>query len=309
VTSTVDYRGDLSRRGRGRSWLWHARQPFVPPTKSLLRVFGMATVDHRPLPDFLLIGAKRGGSTSIYRNLLATPGVLGLFPRPADIKGTYFFDVEFGRGRRWYRSHFPTTQARRAAPDSDGRPAISGEASPYYLSHPHAARRAAALVPDAQIIVALRDPVDRAFSHYQERVRQGIETLPTFGAAIAAEDDRLRGEWERMVDDPSYLSAPHLNFGYVAQSRYDIGLESWLDAFGAARTLVLRSEDFYTDERAVLADVRAFLGCTPAELAEPVHFNRTEAGGPAPDLAEQLRLRLAPSVERLEGLVGRSFNW
>jgi hypothetical protein len=309
MASAVEYRGDLSARGRGRSWLWHARQPFVPPVKGLLRGWGMVTGAARAGPDFIVIGAKRGGSTSIYRNLAATPGVLPLFPGPAQIKGTYYFDVEFRRGARWYRSHFPTRRARAAHPDVDGSPALSGEASPYYLSHPHAARRAAALLPAARIVVALRDPVRRAHSHYRERVRQGIETIPTFGAAIAAEPARLAGEWDRMTDDPSYVSAAHLNFGYLAQSEYDRGLQRWLEAYPRDRVLVLRSEDYYLDERATLSELREFLGLAPVALPPPRHYNETGSDDLDPGLVAELWDRLGPSVQRLEQLTGRRFDW
>lgn len=309
MATAVEHRGDLSARGRGRSVFWHARQPFVPALKAVLRGWGMVTASRRPMPGFLLIGAKRGGSTSIYRNLVATPGVAPLFPRSAQIKATYYFDVEYERGPRWYRSHFATSRARAAGPDLNGAPALTGEASPYYLSHPHAARRAATLLPDARIIVALRDPVHRAHSHFRERTLQGIETLPTFAEALAAEPSRLAGEWERMLEDPSYISAPHLNFGYQAQSEYDRGLRCWLAAYPREQVLILRSEDYYLDERATLTELRRFLGLAPVALPEPRHYNDTGTGDLDPGLEADLRARLRPSVERLELLVGRPFGW
>lgn len=307
--STVHYRGDLSLRAHDRSWRWYARQPFVPAAKAALRGWGMLTAGGRGLPTFLVIGAKRGGSTSVYRNLLATPGVAPLFPAAAQIKGTYYFDVEYRRGARWYRSHFPTGRERAARRDGDGAPAITGEASPYYLSHPHAAGRAAALLPDARIIVALRDPVDRAYSHFRERTRQGLETVPTFAEALAAEPERLAGEWDRMLEDPAYVSAAHLNFGYQTQSEYDRGLERWLAAYPREQVLVLRSEDYYRDERRVLAEVREFLGLAPVALPEPRHYNDLGRDDLDAGLVDELRARLRPSVERAEALVGRSFGW
>lgn len=309
MATAVEYRGDLSARGHDRSWAWRARQPLVPALKAGLRAWATATASRRALPHFLLIGAKRGGSTSLYRNLVATPGVAPLFPRAAQIKGTYYFDVEYRRGPRWYRSHFPTSRSLARHPDEDGSPAITGEASPYYLSHPHAAARAAATVPDALIIVALRDPVRRAYSHFVERTRQGIETVPTFAEAIAAEPFRLAGERDRMQEDAGYVSGAHLNFGYLAQSEYDRGLERWLDAYPRQQVLILRSEDFYADERATLRSVRRFLGLSAVEPGEPRHYNDTGIDDLDPDLEAELRDRLRPSVDRLEQLVDRSFDW
>lgn len=307
--STVEYRGRAIDHGVGRPWWWRARQPLVPASLAGFRLLGSITSGARPPADFLVVGAKRGGSTSLYRNLVATPGVAPLFPARHEIKGTYYFDVEFRRGPRWYRSFFPTRAVRRAHCDLDGAPALAGEASPYYLSHPHAATRAAETVPGARIIALLRDPVRRAWSHYQERVRQQIETLPTFAQAVTAEPDRLAGEWDRMVEDPTYVSSAHLNHGYLAQSNYDIGLARWLDAYPRDRVLILRSEDFYADERGTLAEVRRFLGLAEMDLPEARRFNVTGADDLDPVLADELRARLTPSVRRLESLVGRSFGW
>ena len=291
----MDHRGVDPERGAGKGLAWKLRQPVVPALKAGLRAYGMVTAGSRVLPDFLVIGAKRGGSTSLYRNLLRTPGVLPLFPRAADIKGTYYFDVEHGRGERWYRSHFPT--ARRPGE-------VVGEASPYYLSHPWAAARAARLVPEARIVAVLRDPVARAHSHYQERFRQGIETLSTFAEAVEAEPERLAGEVERMLEDPTYVSWNHLNFGYVAQSDYAAGLGRWLSVFPGDRVLVLRSEDLYADDAAVLARVRGFLGLEARRPAQTRQWNRTGSSDLDAGLARELADRLAPSVAVLSELLG-----
>lgn len=297
-----DHRGADPERGQGRGPAWRLRQPLVPAAKWALRRYGIATAGQRVPPDFLIIGAKRGGSTSLYRNLVRTSGVLALFPRPADLKGTYYFDVEYDRGERWYRSHFPSRAIRDQA--AVHGPVAVGEASPYYLSHPHAAARAAALVPAARIVALLREPVARAHSHYQERVRQGIETLPTFAAAVEAEEQRLAGEVEHMLDDSAYVSWNHLNFGYLAQSDYATGLRRWLVAFPAEQVLVLRSEEFYADDAGVLARVRDFLGLGAEPPAATRQWNRTGSSALDPGLARELEERLAPSVAELASLLG-----
>ena len=297
-----DHRGRDPERGADAGLAWRLRQPVVPAVKWALRRYGMVTAGSRVLPDFLVIGAKRGGSTSLYRNLVRTPGVLPLFPRAADVKGTYFFDVEYDRGERWYRSHFPSTVIRDEA--AVRGPVVTGEASPYYLSHPHAAARARLLVPDARIVVVLREPVARAHSHYQERVRQGIETLPTFAEAVEAEAERLAGEVEHMVEDPAYVSWNHLNFGYLAQSDYALGLRRWLAAFPAEQVLVLRSEDLYADDTAVLARVRGFLGLEARSPTATKQWNRTGSSDLDAGLGHELTARLAPSVTALEDLLG-----
>ena len=304
-----DYRGTAPDHGEGKSLAWRLRQPLVPATKWVLRRYGTLTAGTRPLPDFVVIGAKRGGSTSLFRNLLDGPELMPLFPRVEDLKGTYYFDVHHDRGERWYRSHLPSEAARRRASREAGGPVLVGEASPYYLAHPHAAARAAATAPALRVVVLLRDPVHRAWSHYQERVRQGIETLPTFEAAVTAEPERLDGEVDRMLADPSYASWNHLNFSYVAQGDYATTLGRWLDHFPAEQVCIVRSEDYYADPAATLNQVRTFLGLGPVEAGGLVHYNRTIPPAIDAGLERELRERFRPSVEALEARLGRSFSW
>jgi hypothetical protein len=184
-----------------------------------------------------------------------------------------------------------------------------GEASPYYLSHPWAAARAAALLPEARIVVLLRDPVARAYSHYQERVKQGIETSPTFEAALEAEPHRLAGEVDRMLDDPAYVSWAHLNFGYRSQSDYLPSLRRWWDHFPREQVLVLRSEDFYADEAGALDQVRRFLGLEPVPPSPTRHYNRSAGPELDPSLERALWAELGPGVEELEAALGRQLGW
>lgn len=268
-----DYRGTPSDHGEGKSLAWKLRQPVVPVMKAGIRQFGIATAKQRVLPDFLMIGGKRTGSTSLYRNLASADDVLANFPRREDLKGTYYFDVEYARGADWYRSHFVTRKIVDAESERLGRRVVVGEASPYYLQHPHAAERAARLLPHAKVVATVRNPVDRAYSHYRERVRQGIETLPTFEAALDAEDARLDGELDRMAADPDYVSWNHLNYAYLGQSFYVAALHRWLKAFGPENVLVMRSEDLFADTAATIDRCRTFLGLEALPEAASEHFN------------------------------------
>lgn len=305
-SSPNDTNFDFRRADHGRddeSLLWKLRRPLVPLVKRAIRSYGSATSDRRVLPDYLIIGAKRGGSTTLARNLVASPGVQGLFPAREALKGTYFFDVNHQRGERWYRSHFPTR-------DQLGGD-IVGDASPYYLSHPHAAERARALVPDARIVCVLRNPVDRAFSHYRERVKQGIETLPTFEAALEAEPERVDGEVERMSNDPNYVSWNHLNFAYRDQSRYGASLDRWFTHWPREQMLVIKSEEMYADPPSVLARTRDFLGLAHVErvIADDPHQNRLPTAAVAPDTREQLENEFHDDVERLARLLATTPWW
>ncbi|SRR5579875_77834 len=291
---------DLNRRARTAA-------------KGALRGYGMLTAGLRPGPDFVIVGAKRGGTTSLYNYVLEHPAIRPLFPSRQRIKGIHFFDTGFERGQRWYRSHFPVRPGRRAGrgrrPGAcpPGGP-LAGEASPYYLFHPLAAGRLAAAHPDVKIIMLLRDPVERAYSHYKERVRNGGEWL-SFAEAIAAEPERLRGEAERIVSEPGYRSVAHEDHSYLAQGRYLDMLPRWFGLFGREQFFIGASEDFYADPPGLVSQVWAFLGLPPAALASRRRYNYHEAPDLDPGLRSLLRGQFEEHNRALEDLLGRRLPW
>lgn len=275
--------------------------------KRSLRRYAVMTANFRAGPDFAIIGAKRGGTTSLYNYLLEHPDVLPMFPSRQHIKGTHYFDVEHERGSAWYRSHFPVNIRERAVRHPFGR-AVSGEGSPYYLFHPLAPQRMALEAPNTRLIVLLRDPVERAYSHYKERVRGGGELL-TFEEALDAEDERLKGEAERIVAEPGYRSVEHEDHSYVAQGRYWEMLSVWFEHFPREQFLVVASEDFYRDPDRITNDVWAFLGIRSWTLRSRRRHNFHQA----PDLPTAVRRRLekalAPHNLELERMLGRTLPW
>lgn len=294
-------RASLSARGRG--WL-----------KRGVREVGTLTSSLRPLPDFLVIGTKRGGTTSFYFDLIEHPSVLQLFPPPVPglkgdaTKGVHYFDSNFTRGPRWYRSYMPTRVSRARVSRRHGVRAVAGEASPFYLFHPDAARRAQATAPDARLVVLLRDPAQRAYSHWKERRRNGAEDLD-FLDAVEAEAGRLSGERDRLVQDPGYLSYAWEQQSYVTQSRYAASLRPWIDLFGRDRLLVLASEDYYADPVRVLGDVDDFLGLPRRVASSGAVRNAAPGAALPPEVAERLRDLLADDTASLLELTGRDFPW
>jgi Sulfotransferase domain len=164
--------------------------PVITAARETLTGWRMLSAGRRPLPDFLILGAQRSGTTSLYNYLAAHPLVLPAVPS----KGVHYFDKHADRSLRWYRAHFPTRAQRRRREHPAGSPTVTGEGSPYYLFHPHGPARAAAAVPDARLIVMLRDPVERAYSHYQQEYARGFEDAGSFEAALDLEPSRLEGE-------------------------------------------------------------------------------------------------------------------
>ena len=172
---------------------------------------GWATSGLRLLPDFMVIGAQRAGTTSVYRYLAQHPDVA-----PVRLgKGVHYFDTDPDRSFSWYRGHFPLDPAKVPG----HRPSVTGEGAPYYIFHPLALERMRKVLPDAKLIAILRDPVERAHSHWVHETARGFETL-SFEDALLAEDDRLAGEEDRIVAEPGYYSFEHQHHSYVARGQY-----------------------------------------------------------------------------------------
>jgi|SRR5271169_364230 len=206
------------------------------------------------LPDFLIIGAQKAGTTSLADHLNAHPNVA-----PATCKEVHFFDLHYAEGVNWYRSHFPVGRRRRLRSLLLREPLLVGDASPYYLFHPIAASRCFKLLPGARIIILLRDPVARAHSHYHHEVRGAWEPL-SFEQAIEAESSRLANEPERLEADPLYRTFAHQHFSYLARGVYLHQINAWLRCYSSEQVLVLSSESFFEDPSAAYRRVLTFLG-------------------------------------------------
>jgi hypothetical protein len=272
--------------------------PALPePARKILRgtfrAYGLATAGARPLPDFLILGAQKAGTTALYAYLRWHPHITG-----PSFKEVSFFDLHYARGERWYRAHLPLRR----------RGAIVGEASPSYVFHPLAPERVARMLPRARLVVLLRDPVERAFSHYQHEVALGREQL-SFEDALDAEEQRMHGEVEHMLRDPTYFSHAWWNYTYVARGRYAEQLERWFTSFPREQLLVLLTDELAADTAATYRRVVDFLGADAHDLdGYPRIFDRDYA-----EMSPATRARLAAAYEepnrRLATLLGRDLPW
>jgi hypothetical protein len=290
--------------GNGRAV---SEQAIRDAAKWLLRRGGIASSGFRPMPDLLIVGAKRGGTTSLWRYLQEHPSVLSNFPRPEKIKGTYFLSEQYGRGTRWYRSHFPSSVTRWWSERQHGVRPIAIDASPYDLYHPLAPTRAAQLMPGVFVVALLRDPVERTFSHWKERTVH-TETL-SFEDALAAEADRCRGEEERLVAEPGTISFAHRHQSYVGQSEYLPMLERWHAHFPPEQVLVWISEEFYADPQAHVDELTARLGLPQRRLLHPEPYNAVAAPDMRDDTRRALEEHFRPQVEALAQQLGRELPW
>lgn len=266
------------------------------PLRRLRLRYRELTAGARGLPAALIVGAQKGGTTSLFTYLVQHPGVL-----PPLSKEIHFFELNYAHGASWYRARFP--YARRL------RGAITLDASPYYLAHPLVPERAARLLPDARIIVLLRNPVDRAFSHYQHEVRGGREPL-SFAEAVEQEPARLAGEEERLRADPAYYSYNHHRYSYLLRGRYIDQLRRWLEYFPRDRMLLLQSERLFQDPAGTTAAVHRFLGLAPCRLAryDPVYPGRYTDAIPG-ELRGRLARHFEPYNRALYQWLGEEYDW
>ncbi len=284
------------------------RRSLPHPVKTAGRVIsvglGSATASHRQLPSFILVGAQRAGTTSLFRALMSHP----LIHSANYHKGVNYFDVNYTRDFSWYQGHFPTTAYLRSRSlPHPGQP-VTFEASGYYLFHPCAAERMARHLPDVRILAMLRDPVERAYSAYKHELARGFET-ESFERALELEDDRLDGEAERMTADPGYRSISHRHHGYVRRGQYAEQLRRMHEHFPAERIHVFESESFFEHPEQTYVEVLDFLHL-PRVL--PKRFDRWNARPSAP-MPEQtragLRAHFSDHDRALADLLGREPAW
>lgn len=251
----------------------------------------------RRLPDFIVLGAQRAGTSSLYRWLIEHPQI-----RRALVKEIHFFDLNYDRGSGWYRAHFPRT-------DRGGRPiTLTGEASPYYLFHPRVPERVASSLPPVKFIVLLRDPVVRAYSHYHHERSRGLEPL-AFEEALSAEEDRLGREAERLEGDPHYRSHAHQRFSYLARGRYAEQLERWFAFHDRTRFCIIASEDLFSDPVGSLARVLDFLGVRPYTLDRFPRLGQRDYAPIAADMQRRLYEYFEPHNRSLAALLGSTLPW
>ena len=287
-----------------------SRSSAPPAVKQLgrrvTRIVGRGTAGIRMMPDFVLAGAQRAGTTAIHRALAAHPAVV----LPLFHKGVNYFDLAYYRGPNWYRGHFPIRAlAQRRTAGIPGGPRTL-DASGYYMFHPCAAERLHNDLPGMKLIVSLRDPVERAFSQYRREITGGFETAETFELALELEPERLAGEAEKLRADLRYASHSHRHHSYVAKGEYAGQVKRLFDLFGRDQVLVLDSETFAAEPQRTYDQILAFVGLPPFQ---PPSFGRWNARERPQPLQDETRKRLEAHFEphdaALAELLDRPLAW
>jgi Sulfotransferase domain len=267
----------------------------------LVRAGQLATARWRALPDFIVLGANKGGTTSMLTYLAAHPLVV-----PCRTKEINFFDRpwNYGRGARWYRSWFPTRAAlRRRASDQGTDRAWTGEATPGYFDVDQVPKLVRDTVPDVRLIALLREPTARAWSHYRMRTKGAadpvafLEVLERAAAAGVGPHRPVRGE-------------PGMDNLYLYRGRYADILDDWYAVFPAEQILLVRSEDMFSDPAGSYRRVAAHIGLPERVLPAFTVANQSRGEAEVPGrLREWLDDYYAEPNRRLATMTDGAIVW
>jgi len=247
-------------------------------------------------PDFYVLGGMKCGTTSLFNYLSQRPDIL--LPEEKEL---HYYDIHRYQGQTLaeYLERFPRKQGRQ----------ITGEATPFYLTHPHCPEWIHADFPQAKFIVMMRNPVDRFWSQFNQMIRYRHYS-GSAQEAIAAEKSRGQDLWQALLADPE-LPVDELKMcSLLRRGCYADQLENWLKWFDRDRFLLLFTEDLLRDRGNVVNQALAFLGFDKgADLRlDKLHHTQDYS-----HMTDSLRLELedfyAPHNRRLADLMQISLPW
>ena len=234
---------------------------FLEPIKVHMKLYSwlnmgvrIATFFLRIEPDFFIIGAARSGTTSLFKYFDNNRNVL-----LSQKKEPNYFSFNFSTFNFvWYRSLFPLLSRRYYRRIVHNEKVVAGESSTYYMFHPLAPKRLQKKYPKAKIIVLLRDPIERSYSHYKLNVSLGREKL-SFEEAVDRERDRIMSCRERQLADPNYDSDALHYYTYLERGKYAEQLNNWTAYFPSSQIKFIKSEDLFKTPVEVITSIENFL--------------------------------------------------
>lgn len=248
------------------------------------------------LPDFLIIGAQKAGTTTLFDCLRQHPQI-----SMPGVKEVHFFDLNYEKGIDWYKKHF-----RMRIPF---RRRIAGEASPYYLFHPVVPERVSRHLPQVKLIVLLRNPIERAYSHFRHEIKHKTESLTSFEEAIKQESNRILQAEKLLIAGQIEKSSAHQSYSYISRGMYARQIERWLNNFPLSQMLFIKSEDFFSNPKNELAAIYKFLEVREVFPKNIIAQNTNNYPGLSPDLSKKTALLFDKDGEKLTRLIGDKFQW
>src|SRR6476469_7501074 len=239
------------------------------------------------VPNFIIIGCQRCGTTSLYTYLAQHPQILTPIKKEMD-----FFSWHFDRGIDWYLAHF--------LPMPPGEQFVTGEASPSYFDSREAPERLYSLFPEAKLIVLLRNPVDRAISQFYRLTGLNWEARSL--------DRVISDEIERLNQNPEYIIGEEPG-NYLARGRYIEFIKHWRTFFPPEQLLIVKSEDFYAGAASTVKQVLEFLDLPEYQLSEYQNANPGSYQPVNESIRDWLSDYFRPYDQELEEYLGRHFDW
>ncbi|WP_249370119.1 sulfotransferase [Acaryochloris marina] len=260
-----------------------------------------ATWRSRNLPDFMIIGAQKSGTSSLYYYLSQHSQI-----SPSYVKEVHFFDGglkpdfdNFKQGQSWYLSHFP-----RAGKTVKNQKTF--DSSPLYIFNPIVPKRISEIIPKAKLIAILRNPTERAISHYFYEKKLGYESLPIMDALLA-EEERLKP----ILEQQDYKHTNFIHFSYKSRGHYYDQIKRYLNYFSMSNILFINSAMLFSHPEITLRRVFNFIGVDDDFFVKDLHAcnvsqNRTKV---AANIYEYLDNYYYSQNHLLYKLIGENFGW
>ncbi len=277
----------------------------------------VATREKRILPGFIIIGATRSGTTSLYEYLASHPSMLA----PVK-KETAFFNYAYNNNSNWYRMYFSTIDEKEKAENIRKNSIITGEATPSYLIDPRVPKRILSLLPKVKLIALLRNPIDRAISHYHLNVLLGIEKL-SFEQAVKNESERIKISFENLENITSkdensvsyflrmlsFKPENYFKFSYLYSGCYYNHLKNWFDVFPREQILVIKSEDFFENPKIIFEEVQGFLELPIIDLQKYWRAYEIKYSSVSENMKKYLQNYFEPHNSKLYELLKMDYHW
>lgn len=280
-------------------------QKLRPEEKSisanLAAKFRELTWKYRAFPHFIIAGAQKCGTSSLFYYLTQHPHLI-----PSCVKEVHYFDGGYRNRERDGHRSFPRYQSYFSLKIMLTKHHRVFEASPSYIFHPLAPHRIHNMLPDVKFIILLRNPIDRAISHYLHEKRSGHEPLVIMDALLNEE-----GRLKQIEETGDFDNILYRRYSYKSRGKYKEQLERYFKVFPRNHILVLQSEDFFSDLRKHLRMIFEFVGVDPTYQIHDlkprnVAPNRVDVGQ---EVYEYLTRFFKPHNEELSEFLGQDFGW
>jgi len=276
--------------------------PTIYQTKiNWLRRYNRISARERTLPNFIIVGAMKAGTTSLSSYLSKHPQVI-----PSITKEIHFFDggknpqVDiFAKGEKWYRAHFPKKNEIKFNTKVF-------EATPAYLFNPDSPKRILKTIPNVKIIILLRNPTERAISHYLHGARRNWDPLPCY-KALQAEEERLKP----IIAAQDYKSRAFIEYSYKSRGLYLEQIKRYLEYFPREQMLILNSNDLFTQTENALKRVFDFVEIDSTFKVEDLTIPNSAPNKKKfePAVYDYLNDYFKPHNEALFEFMGEDYGW